>query len=347
MIPLTRSVPFCEGNTTVREHMNVLTAFVDASNVYGSTEEVAEEIRTHVDGLLKTEPGDLLPLLPNEMTGVPEATAGDVRARENPGLAGMHTIFLREHNRIARELKRRRPSWNDETLYQQARRIVAAEMQNVVYGQYVREIVGPSFFYRNGLRPSLFGSRYNPSVNPSINTEFATAAFRFGHSMIQDLVFMINLRTRRRSTFLLRDHFFNTTFYEQDLDGLLTGMIGQRAQSMDENVASAVTESLFATVGLAGDLVARNIQRGREHGVPGYNEYRELCGLPKACSFSQTPSNIDTNLWKKLAAVYDSPADIDLFTGGMVEDSVPGGHLGHTFACIISAQFRNIKDGDR
>ena len=98
---MKRSEPFCEGSTDTREQFNAVTSFVDASNVYGSTITDANVLRTHRDGLMKVGVGGLLP---NTNQGLfekdIERTGGDVRAIEAPPLTTMHTVWLREHNRI-------------------------------------------------------------------------------------------------------------------------------------------------------------------------------------------------------------------------------------------------------
>ena len=73
----------------------------------------------------------------------------------------------------------------------------------------------------------------------------------------------------------LKDNFFNSSIYEAQMEAIIGGMVTQKAKQFGVNVVSDVSESLFATDKFPGsDLIARNIQRGRDHGLPGYNEYR-------------------------------------------------------------------------
>lgn len=64
-----------------------------------------------------------------EPTFLPSGLSGDSRASEQILLATSHTLLLREHNRLARELKKLNPHWDGEKLYQEARKILGAFIQ--------------------------------------------------------------------------------------------------------------------------------------------------------------------------------------------------------------------------
>lgn len=187
--------------------MNVLTAFVDASQVYGSSLEENHKLRSSVDGKLLLDDARSLPLITMDFDGEepqclkpeqskrPERTAGDVRARDMPGLASMHTLFARGHNRIANAVKNFYPDvetdWTDEDSFQNARRILIAEWQKIVYNDWLPIIMGKKGMKYWGLKvKKTKKSYYDPLVDPSIRNSFATAAFRFGHTLIQGLANM-------------------------------------------------------------------------------------------------------------------------------------------------------------
>src|SRR5215468_8433598 len=76
--------------------------------------------------------------------------AGDVRANETTELSSLHTLFMRNHNRLAAALATQNPadfglsSWTDETLYQEARKLNIAQYQNIVYTGYLPALLGPT-----------------------------------------------------------------------------------------------------------------------------------------------------------------------------------------------------------
>ena len=151
-IPFNRSIYAHEtgaGTNNPREQLNEITSYIDASNVYGSDADRAQALRT-LDGTgrLKTSEGDLLPFnvdgLPNAGGSGPELfLAGDVRANEQAGLAAMHTLFVREHNRLAERYAVVHPDWDGERLYQAARRMVGAQMQVITYREFLPALLGP------------------------------------------------------------------------------------------------------------------------------------------------------------------------------------------------------------
>lgn len=95
------------------------------------------------------------------------------------------------------------------------------------------------------------------------------------------------------------------------------------------------------------DLLALNIQRAREHGVPAYNHYRRKCGLRPLKNWNERPTELGEDYWKNLQDVYNSVDDIDLYVGAIAEKNVQGGVVGPTFACLIGEQFSRLKRGDR
>ena len=286
--------------------------------------------------------------------------AGDERVNEHPFLTAMHTIFLKEHNRIVKELRTNLPHFLrfvpsnidlDELFFQETRRIVAAEIQNIVYGEYLPSILGEKIMNKYSLIVTET-SDYDPEVNPTILNEFSTAAFRFGHSMINSR-FMVGSAEKRPVWWKLRDIFDGQKVRgnKMPIEQMLEGLISQTPQKCDAYFSSEVIDHLFQKnnerqdFGL--DLLAINIQRGRDHGIPSYNAFRKHCGLKPLTSWSEKPSEFEEAIWLNLKKVYEKVEDIDLYIGGVSEKNVYQGSVGPVFACIIGEQFRRLKFGDR
>lgn len=331
-----------------RQQLNEVTAWIDASNVYGSDPERAKALRTNDGtGRLRTSEGDLLPFnvdgLPNG--GGPDPSlflAGDVRANEQVGLTALHTLFVREHNRLAKRIARTLPRMSGDEIYERARRIVSAEMQVITYREYLPTLLGP-----NALAPY---RGYDPTVDAGIMNEFSSAAYRYGHSALSPRILRLDRRGRKIDAghLPLRDAFFAPyrIIEEGGIAPVLRGLAAQICQDIDPYVVDDVRNFLFGIPGAGGfDLAALNIQRGRDHGLPGYNDAREAFGLPRAASVADVSS--DSEVQSRLAAVYQGVDDIDPWVGGLAEDPTPGALVGELVGTILKEQFEALRDGDR
>lgn len=74
----------------------------------------------------------------------------------------MHTLFNRQHNRIAAELVELNPSWTDEIVYQEARRIVIAQFQHITFKEWLPMVVGNSTL--NPLSTDAYYTGYDQNV---------------------------------------------------------------------------------------------------------------------------------------------------------------------------------------
>lgn len=350
VIPLTRSTyDPTTGTTTPRQQLNVITAFLDGSMVYGSDAARAAALRAFVGGRLLTSAGGLLPFNTGGLANANDAhifpdnqlfLAGDIRANENSELTSLQTLFVREHNRLAGNIAAQHPGWSDEQIYQQARRLVIGEIQAITYNEFLPALLG-----RNALGRY---TGYNPSVNPGISTEFSTAAYRLGHSMLTDDVeFINNDGTDARAVMSLSQVFFNPTVVESTgVDPILKYLASSNSEEIDNYVVDSVRNFLFGPPGAGGlDLASLNIQRGRDHGLADYNTTRASLGLPRVTSFSQITS--DPVLAAKLQSLYGSVDNVDLWVGGLAEDHAAGSNVGPTFKAILVDQFTRTRAGDR
>ncbi|ODM94302.1 Peroxidasin [Orchesella cincta] len=358
----TRSTPFCfPAGTGIREQFNILTAFLDASQVYGSDAERAEQLRAFNGGRLAVNTNNVW-LLPT-VAQVEERTnkkipfmgkylAGDERVNEMPALTTMHTLLVREHNRIAGEVQQVRPQWSDDEVFENARRILIAEWQNVVYGEYLPVILGDATMIAFDLNLGEDHTLYNPMLNPTIFHAFATAAYRFGHTLINGII-QLYKGLAKVGSYPLKDNFFESEQLDQNNgDGynlILGGLMVQNAQTYDPHVTEALTNFVLKprAAEFGSDLIARNVQRGREHGIQPYTAYRQICQLSPLTTWNNRPAEIIPQTWSLLRGLYKSPRDIDLFTGGMSEVPVHGGYSGATFNCLKAMQFYRSKYGDR
>lgn len=390
MIPMLRS-RFELDNAGVAQQINQITSYIDGSNVYGSDAEKAEGLRSHFGGFLLTSDGTtnrtdgsgaLMPLNtlglenaapPTTGTGVPIApddlfVAGDVRSNEQPGLTSFHTLFVREHNYQARRIADQlgltpaelADPEVDEQVFQLARAITSAELQSITYNEFLPALLGPDQL------ESYAG--YQDDVNASVANIFSASLYRVGHTMLPEELLVLNDDGTPVPDDLdvlgaavvggevgLADAFFNPDLITQyGIEPYLKGLSVQQIQEIDNFVVDAVRNLLFDPP--AGtDLGATNLQRGRDHGLPDYNQARIDYGLEPRTSFAQISS--DPSVVAALEAAYDAANtgvngydainNIDVFSAAISEDHIAGGSVGELLQVVLVDQFTRLRDGDR
>jgi hypothetical protein len=238
--------------------------------------------------------------------------AGDVRANEQAALTAVQTLFAREHNRIVAALP---ANLSAQDRFQLARAVVIAEIQHITYNEFLPAL-GVSL-------PAYQG--YDPGLNPSVAHEFATVGYR-AHSFIHGEIETETNASRYSQATLdaleaqgvevevdgadvslaVPDNvlFFNPDLVEQiQLGPIMTGLSGESDYRNDEMIDNQLRSILFR-VPVSGnpdcldgpglpecfdgvvDLGAIDLQRGRDHGMPTYNQMRNAYGLPSKSSFT-------------------------------------------------------------
>jgi hypothetical protein len=343
-IPIARSrfdAATGTGPGNPRQQVNFSTAFLDGSQVYGTFDELASALRGGPVNpgakLLNSNAlnNDMENLLPRDVTGPAPNNpfiAGDGRVNDNIPLTAMHTLFMREHNRLVDVFAAEHPDWSPEELYQRARKVVGAELQAITFNEFLPALMGPH-------APAPSGT-YDPEINPTINNEFPAVFLRIGHSMLTSHFQRVQNDGQPAPGGPLRiDEAIFAPWQlptSAELDLFLKGLSVEVQEETDLRMVDGIR---------AGLLDAVDLQRARDHGLPDYNTMREAYGLPRVTSFAEITS--DVSLQNAIAAVYPNINDIDPLVGALAEDYLPGASVGPLVAAGYRVQFDRLRDGDR
>ncbi len=347
----TSSIPFSRSQTDSKgKQRNSLTSYIDGSNIYSASKATEDLLRAKdSQGNLTRKLAMNNGFLPKDAAGF--YIAGDERANEHIGLTAMHTLWVREHNRIADAIACQHPNWNDEQLFQEAKRVVIAELQSITYNEFMPALIGentlPGYWeYTNEQNPG-----YDTNVKANISHLFATSAFRFGHSMLSPLLLRLDKDGNEIEDghVPLRSAFFQPDLLEENMVGIapiFRGFAYQTAQALDPMVVDDIRNFLILSPGgsLGFDLAALNIQRGHDHKLKSYNDVRAALGLRRIDSFHD-------DIWRedfkaRLADAYAHPDDVDPWVGGLAEKEVGNTLTGEMLQTILIEQFRRLRHGD-
>ncbi|XP_012281490.1 peroxidasin-like protein [Orussus abietinus] len=363
----SRSAPH-PGNTVQgcklgpRQQINQATSYVDLSPVYGNSEEISKSLRSGKGGTLMTQRKNLP--MPSESTdecrspnaALPCFLGGDSRVNEHPGLTLMHVLFLREHNRVAKQLEQLNPHWDDDRLYQEARRVVIAEMQHITYNEYLPVVLGENALDRYQLRLNTGGlsDRYDSRVDASLSNAGASAGLFFAAVLTPKTLDLVDLRSSSKSgeRSLLSSFYAPQELYEAGaIDRLIAGATAGHSRKPLPPGLNEVLLSRYFHDGKSSetpvDYAAQAIQEGRDHGLPPYVRWKHFCDLVEVTDFRDLEGTIAEDALKKLRSVYEKVEDVDLLTGALSEAPVEGAVLGPTFLCLLGRVFRNARLGDR
>ena len=302
-----------------------------------------------------------------------EFISGDVRINEQSGLISIHTLLIREHNRVADKVAFHLDAGDDEALnqafadfrddYVPALELESEPSAEQIRGEFIyeasRAIIGAKsqvITYEEFL-PLLVGNESAADLevidedilSPAISTEFSGAAYRLGHTLISDQIRTVDSEGIDRIS--LREAFFTPQAISADgVDNVLIGLNYQESNDADPRIIDGIRNNLFGPPGAGGlDLAAINIQRGRDLGIPSYTEvYNQLNPDAPINDFDDLEPIFGADLAARFEEAYDNVDQIDLWLGGLAElPAEEGALLGPTLGAIVSDQFARLRDYDR
>ncbi|CAG9796273.1 unnamed protein product [Diatraea saccharalis] len=346
---LTRQDTFqergCVSNTIPAERYNLPTPLLDLSVVYGFTNERERQIREYKDGLLKSEKRNGLDYPPGNGT-----ICDEIGANLLPGIYLSAMWFFRKHNHLARELAEINPCWTDQELFETARYINIAEWQHMFYYEIMAEFLGRKNALSTGIIHDTQGyvNDFDEHYEPGVYHEYVVGS-RWFHTFQDGRMDLYSnkgeyLGTRPASDNGLRSGVLEVNNTEADLT---QGAFRQPSHKFDYVIEPDMAERVAGDLQTALDVSAADISRGRDQGLPPYNQYRKLCGLPYAHKFEDFHDVIFPDKVEQMRRIYNDVNDVDLMAAIYSEKLIDGGFVGPTLFCIIVQNMLQWRKSDR
>ncbi|XP_046388413.1 peroxidase-like [Ischnura elegans] len=351
------------------EQVNLQTSFLDLAVIYGNSERENRKLRVMKHGLMKMkrrrDKAKVRPhchFLPNVEDAMRVCGA---KGRSDPcyytpnpqtnkivTIAALQTIFVREHNRIARKLCAMHPDWEDEDVFQQARKIMIGIYHNMIYNQWLKLVVGIETQKKLKLPFFKLGPTYDANINPGAMNDLAGCVFSLSTTMIPSVIFLMDAQRHVVKKIDLIAAIDDPSALEKPggMDAVAIGLTAQNIQAFDNNFIKEVIKLTLASEDgkmMAMDLIATDIQSGRDLGISTYNDARVLCGYPRAKTFQEFEDTILPEAIANISCLYAVPDDVDLFTALAVEKPYDEGLVGPIASCLIGEQFYRLRAGDR
>uniref|UniRef100_A0A182U861 Heme peroxidase 1 n=1 Tax=Anopheles melas TaxID=34690 RepID=A0A182U861_9DIPT len=335
--------------------INSASSLLDLSFLYGTSDAQSNRLRAFSGGRLQAvrRNGVEWPVI--DPAGCTWSNVcylvADIRSYQSPMAATVHLLFLREHNRLATQLRLLNAGWSDEVLFQEARRINIAQYQQIVYYEYLPQILGRSNMLSSRLifEGTGFVSDFNEFQNPSSVGEFGAVVMPFMQSQLPGGInfYMDGLTQTLRLSSLTG----NLTLLESMSSSFFNGLITQSAKQVDASFNVEWKNFMYrGSETLGQDQLALDIQRMRDFGFARYNDYRSRFGLSRYTTweaFNATLRQPCIKTVQYLSTLYPSIDDLDLFVGAAFEEPVAGALVGPTFYAIMEQQFLAARTGDR
>ncbi|XP_047026324.1 peroxidase-like [Helicoverpa zea] len=352
----------CTPEIILPEQINYQTPVIDLSTIYGVDNQGLAKVRKYEDGLLILEKREnrFVPAtnvtenvcLQNNDTepicyqfGFPEIGNYDLRT------TALTIFFMREHNRLAKALHEINPCWKDDRLFKVARQINIATASNIFMYELLPYLLGYRHMVNYGLLSESVEhvSNYDAEAVPLVYAEYDIAV-RYINTFLDGRVKTYSEGYHYKDEYSYSETLFRSGLLEKGkvLEELNRGMFHQYAAKIDDIQDPDISENYYGKkLQRAHDLPALDIQRGRDMGVRGYNDYRRLCGLKPAKKFRDFIDVMEIEKVEALKKLYHSVDDVDLLAGIMSENDIQGIHVGPTLFCIMTKQLQIFRFSDR